>query len=239
MVTACKVQQNQAEPKYDGIPGGQIYSPGSYPMEISTQAGQAIYANLKNTISVKVPPIPKQNLVIIDNDGIEYQGTTISVAPTENSLSLNAYYQDADSNRTLLRSRVLPVLEAPEPKITAYDVQGNNLENGGRLVKTRPVIQFVAAANPGFASSFPEEANYKTSRAAVSRLTRNSGVPQDIGTFSLSNEGYLRLIQQLRNVIPGDQLLIELEGIVRINNEGEAISVTKHAMQTSFIFTLY
>ena len=212
------------------------FASGQYPMEVETQGGGTMYRASNNEVTVRIPFVSLDSLVL-ETNGQTVAGPEITVAPTGDDVTISAYKLAADSSRTLLRTRTLPVIDPPRPEIRLSDSQGRQLISGDTFSKSRPVLEVRVDADRTFATTYPSDARYRFQRALVS-VRSGAGVEEVLGTFSLSNGSTLSLTREIGDAQTGDLLIVEFQDILRINAAGQALPVSLRETTRTFAFVL-
>ena len=225
-----------ATPPPDAPAASPVFTKGAYPMEIQSAGGGPLYRHTRNDLTVTVPLISTDSLVLTDGN-TTVSGPNIILVPDGDSVSLSARALMPDGSQMRLRTRTRPVFDPPPPFIEVLSSSGRNLVSGDAVSKARPVLDFIVTPNREYARAYPSDARYRIQRARVSVRT-GTATAVTMGTFNLSGGSSLKLVRQLRSATPGDQLLIELEGIIRINTNGAAIPIALPESMRSFAFVL-
>jgi len=213
-----------------------VFASGQYPMEVETQAGGTMYRSSNNEVTVRIPFVSLDSLVL-ESNGQTVAGPDITVAPSGADVAISAYKLAADSSRTLLRTRTLPVIDPPRPELRISDSRGQRLMSGDTFSKSRPVLDISVISNQTFATTYPSDARYRVQRALVS-VRSGVGAEEILGTFTLSNGSTLNLTRELGDTQTGDLLIVEFQDILRINAAEQAIPVPFRETARTFAFVL-
>ncbi len=201
----------------------------------ASEATQALYRQCLNTIRIEVPGLENRMLKLNAGGGI-VEGRSINLSPSGDGTTVTVYLAGENGEEDLLLGRKsFTTIDPPRPEIRVFSA-GRELRNGDNLPRARALLDFRFDADEQFRQRFPRDARYGASRARVF-LRRGLAASQEIGTFNLDG-GSLVLTRALRDARPGDRVLVQLEGVVRINHAGRAISVPLNRGTLSFGFTL-
>lgn len=201
----------------------------------ASEATQALYRQSLNTIRFEVPGLENRQLKLTTG-GAMVEGRTINLSPDGSGTTVSVYLASETGEEDLLLGRKsFTTIEPPRPEIRVFSA-GRELRNGDNLPRARALLDFRFDADEEFRQRFPRDARYAASRARVF-LRRGLAASQDIGTFNLDG-GSLVLTRALRDARPGDRILVQLEGVVRINHAGRAIGVPLNQGTRSFGFTI-
>ena len=202
-------------------------------------ATQSLYRQTLNEIRIDVPGLENQPLRLESSTGGAVNGRQMSLSPSGSSVSVRAYLRGEDDNNVYLGLKEFAVIDPPRPSLKVLDSQGSELSSGGSVSSARPVLQFQIEPDREFAQSYPQDANYRIQNARVS-IRQGLTASKEIGVFPVEGGGKLALVRQLRGARaqPKDQLLVELQGIARVNHAGRAIPIDIPESSRSFSFTL-
>lgn len=198
-------------------------------------ATQSLYRQTLNQIRIDVPGLENQPLKLEANGNMQ-DGRQLNLSPSGSNVTVRAFLPGEDED-IFLGSKEFAVIDPPRPEVKVLDATGSELTSGDAFSKARPVLEFNIEADREFASSYPQDARYQIRRARVS-IRQGLAASKEIGTFDLANGNTLRLIRQLRDARPKDQILVQLQGIVRVNHAGQAIPVSLSQASRSFSFVL-
>jgi len=163
------------------------------------------------------------------------------LSPSSNSVTVRAYLPSENGENVYLGEKEFAVIDPPRPQLRVLDAQGEQLANGDNISRARPTLQFQVEADPEFAKSYPQDANYRVRRAKVS-IRKGLKASQEIGTFNLGQNSTLKaeLIRGLSQVgaQSKDRVIIQLQDVVRINHAGQAIPVNLNESSLSYSFIL-
>ncbi len=201
----------------------------------ASEATQALYRQSLNTIRFEVPGLEDRKLKL-SAGGAKIEGRTINLSPDGNGTTVAVYLAGENGEEDLLLGRkAFTTIDPPRPEIRVFNA-GRELRNGDNLPRARAMLDFRFDADQEFKQRFPRDARYAASRAHVF-LRRGLAASEDVGTFNLDG-GSLVLTRALRDARPGDRVLVQLEGVVRINHAGRAIGVPLNRGTLSFGFTI-
>jgi hypothetical protein len=202
-------------------------------------ATQSLYRQTLNEIRIDVPGLENEPLRLESSAGASVDGRQMSLSPSGSSVSVRAYLRNEDDDDVYLGMKEFAVIDPPRPSLKVLDAGGAELASGGSVPVSRPVLQFEIEADREFEQSYPQDANYRIQNARVS-IRQGLTASQEIGVFPVGGGGTLQLVRQLRSARAQakDQLLVELQGIARINHAGSAIPIDIPESSRSFSFTL-
>ncbi|MFB6230008.1 MAG: GldM family protein [Salinibacter sp.] len=200
-----------------------------------TETAQALYRHTLNRIRLSVPGISNQSLRIEGPAG-STSGTTLSISPSGDAVTVDVYLRRSDGEDLRLGQRKFSVIDPPRPQIRVFAPQGE-VTSGDPLERRRAVLRFRVEPDPEFRSRYPEDAQYEVTEATV-YLRRGQTASQQIGSFELGDDGRLVLTQELQGAEPGDQVIVRLEKVVRVNHQGRRIKVPLRENSRTFGFVL-
>jgi len=201
-------------------------------------ATQSLYRQTLNEIRIDVPGLENQPLKLEANGNMQ-DGRQLALSPSGQNVTVRAFLaaQEEGQDDVFLGSKEFAVIDPPRPEIKVADAAGRELTSGDAFSKARPVLDFNIEPDREYASSYPNDARYVIRRARVS-IRQGLSASQEVGTFNLSNGSTLKLVRELRDARPKDQILVQLQGVVRINHAGQAIPVSLSEASRSFSFVL-
>jgi hypothetical protein len=208
------------------------------PELVATRAtAQSLYRQTQNQIRIEVPGLENKPLRL-ETNGQSISGREIALSPSGGTVSVDAYLVSPDGADTFLGTKEFATITPPPPEIEARDARGESLTSGGTIPRGRPIVQFEPIPDRQFERSFPQDASYQIRRARVS-IKKGIRASEEIGTFSLE-DGRLNLARPLQQIDARaeDQIIIQLQDVVRINHAGEAIPVDLSDASVSYSFTL-
>ena len=201
----------------------------------ASEATQSLYRQSLNQIRIDVPGLEDRALRIKVGDRVT-EDRTVSLSPSGDNTSIEVFLAGEEGEDDVyLGRKSFTTIDPPRPEIRVFNA-GREVRNGDNLPRARAMLQFRFDADEQFRSRFPRDARYAASRARVF-LRRGLTASREVGTFNLDG-GQLVLTRALRDAQPGDRVLVQLEGVVRINHAGRAISVPLNQGTRSFGFTL-
>lgn len=204
-------------------------------------ATQSLYRQTRNQIRIDVPGLENRPLRLESSAGSSVEGRQLTLSPSSDNVTVRAYLPSEEGENIYLGQKDFAVIDPPRPEIRVLDAQGQEIVNGDNLPRARPVLEFNVRADPEFAKSYPDDANYRVRRARVS-IRKGLQASQEIGTFQLGEDSALQreLIQGLNQVQaqPKDRLIIQLQDVVRINHAGQAIPISLNEASLSYSFIL-
>jgi hypothetical protein len=199
-------------------------------------ATQSLYRRTLNQIRIDVPGLENQPLKLEANGNMQ-QGRQLQLSPAGSEVTVKAYLSNDEDGDVFLGTKEFAVIDPPRPEIQVLDARGKQLTSGDAVSQARPVLEFNIEADREYASSYPQDARYVIRRARVS-IRKGLAASEEIGTFDLQNGNTLKLVRELRDARPKDQILVQLQGVVRINHAGESIPVDLSEASRSFSFVL-
>jgi len=206
-------------------------------------ATQSLYRRTENQIRIDVPGLENRPLQLRASSGAQVDGRQLTLSPTSNNVVVEAFLpsQDGEGDPVKLGQKEFAVIDPPRPQIQVLNTQGEQVTNGESISRQRPGLQFQIEPDAEFAKSYPNDANYQIQSARVS-IRKGLQATQEIGTFDLgSNSDLTRaLINGLNeaNAQPKDRIIIQLQGVVRINHAGQTIPVDLNDSSLSYSFIL-
>ncbi len=202
----------------------------------TSEATQTLYRRCLNTIRIEVPGLEDRALRLVSGGGDGSVSRSITLSPTGEGAKIDVYLVDETDGDVYLGSKRFAVMDPPRPEIRVSNA-GRELRNGDNLPKRRAMIEFDVAPDQEFRRRYPRDARYSVARATV-YLRKGLTASQEIGTFNLEGGRTLVLTRVLRQAQPGDRLLIRLDGVVRINHAGRAVSVPFSEASRTFGFII-
>jgi hypothetical protein len=199
-----------------------------------TETAQALYRRSRNRIRLSVPGIEDQSLRV-EGPGGSASGTTLSLSPTGEKVTVDVYLKRSGRD-LLLGQREFAVIDPPRPQIRVFAPQGE-VSSGAPLNQRRAVLRFKVEPDREFKNRHPEDAQYEAGTATV-YLRRGETASQKLGTFELGEDGRLVLTQELRNAEAGDQIIVRLKEVVRVNYRGKRVEVPLRENIRTFGFVL-
>jgi hypothetical protein len=200
-----------------------------------TETAQALYRRTLNRLRLSVPGVEDQSLRVEGPNG-SVSGTTLPLSPTGDQARVDVYLKRAGGEDLLLGQREFAVIDPPRPQIRVFAPQGE-VTSGAPINRRRASLQFKVEPDREFKNRHPEDARYEATQAAV-YLRRGQMASEKIGEFELEESGRLVLTQELRNAESGDQIIVRLKDIVRVNHQGVRVDVTLRENSRTFGFVL-
>jgi hypothetical protein len=136
----------------------------------------------------------------------------------------------------LLAQRQFAVIDPPRPQIRVFAPQGE-VTSGAPINRRRASLQFKIEPDREFKNRHPEDARYEAGTATV-YLRRGQMASKELGNFDLESDGRLVLTRELQGTEPGDQIIVRLKDIVRINHQGDRVEVDLRENSRTFGFVL-
>jgi hypothetical protein len=205
-------------------------------------ATQSLYRRTRNQIRIDVPGLENRPLQLQASSGAQVDGRQLTLSPSSNNVVVEAFLPSQDGGDPVkLGEKEFAVIDPPRPQIQVLNSQGEQITNGESISRQRPGLQFQVEADAEFAKSYPQDANYQVQSARVS-IRKGLQATQEIGTFDLGSNADLTraLINGLNevNAQPKDRLIIQLQGVVRVNHAGQTIPVDLNESSLSYSFIL-
>jgi len=200
-----------------------------------TETAQALYRNSLNRLRLSVPGIDNQSLRVEGPNG-SVSGTSLPVSPTGDNVTVDVYLKRSNGEDLLLGQREFAVINPPRPQIRVFGPQGE-ISSGAPIERRRAVLRFEVEPDREFRNRHPEDATYEATEATVF-LRRGQTASEELGTFELGDDGRLMLTRELQNADTGDQIIVRLRPIVRINHQGRRIEVPLRENSRTFGFVL-
>ena len=200
-----------------------------------TETAQALYRRSLNRLRLSVPGIEDQSLRVEGPSG-SAPGTTLSLSPTGDEVTVDVYLKRSGSEDLLLGQRQFAVIDPPRPQIRVFAPQGE-VTSGAPINQRRASLQFKVEPDREFKNRHPEDARYEASTATV-YLRRGEMASEKIGDFELGDDGRLVLTQELRGAESGDQIIVRLKNIIRVNHQGDRVEVPLRESSRTFGFVL-
>jgi len=200
-----------------------------------TETAQALYRQSLNRLRLSVPGIEDRSLRVEGPGGSSAEGTTLSMSPTGDNVTVDVYLKRSGED-LLLGQREFAVIDPPRPQIRVFAPQGE-VSSGASINLRRAALRFKVEADREFKTRYPEDARYEAGEATVF-LRRGETASEELGTFDLSEEGRVVLTQQLRDAEPGDQIIVRLKNVVRVNHRGQRVEVPLRENSRTFGFVL-
>ncbi len=200
-----------------------------------TETAQALYRQTLNRLRLSVPGIEDQSLRVEGPGGASTEGTSLAMSPTGDNVTVDVYLKRSGED-LLLGQREFAVIDPPRPQIRVFAPQGE-VSSGASINRRRAMLRFKVEADREFKTRYPEDARYAAGEATVF-LRRGETASEELGTFDLDEEGRLVLTQELRDAEPGDQIIVRLKNVVRMNHRGQRLEVPLRENSRTFGFVL-
>ncbi len=202
----------------------------------TSEATSALYSRTLNSLRINVPGLEDRTLKL-EAGGTTTEGRTINLSPTGESASVRVHLAGTDGEEDVfLGTKNFAVIEPPRPEVRVMDAAGREISSGDNLPGGRAMVQFQVQADEEFRQRYPQDARYAVGSATV-YLRRGLAASERVGSFDLSGNR-LVLTRVLRDAQPGDRVIIELDGIYRINHAGQSIAVPLSKASRTYGFTL-
>ncbi len=200
----------------------------------TSEAMSALYRRSNNAIRIDVPGLENRELKLqLGKTSIE--GRSIVISPAGQDATVRVFLKDDENGDVFLGSKQFVVIDPPRPELSVTNA-GRKINNGDNLPKARASLEFKVEPDQEFARRYPKDARYRVGKATV-YLRKGLTASKKIGSFNLDGSK-LVLTKALRSAKPGDRVLIELEGITRINHRGASIPVQLGESSRTFGFVV-
>lgn len=194
-----------------------------------SEATQTLYRLCRNSVRIEVPGLEDRPLrLAVGNSRVD--GRRITVSPSRQRVEVKVFVMEGEKE-VFLGTKDFVVIEPPRPEIHVTNA-GRPINNGDGISRRRALLEFEIKPDQSFQSRFPGDARYLAAQATV-YVRKGLKASKKIGTFNLEGEK-LVLTRALRDAEPGDRVLIRLEGIKRINHNGQAVDVPLHEASRTF-----
>lgn len=200
----------------------------------SSEAMQALYRRCSNPIRIEVPGLEDREL-LLDVGGKGIKGRSVRLSPSGQEASIKVNLVDEENGNIFLGTKRFAVIDPPRPELSVTS-GGRKVKSGDNLPRGRAMLEFNVEPDQEFKRRYPKDARYRV-RSATVYLRKGLTASKKIGSFDLDGNK-LVLTRALRGAKSGDRVLVELEGIVRINHEGSAITVPLSETSRTFGFVV-
>lgn len=188
----------------------------------TSEVTQTLYRHCLNRVRISVPGLENRPLRL-ETGGRSVQGRSIALSPGGEQTSVRVLLESREGEDPVyLGNKQFNVTSPPRPTIEIRNA-GRAITNGDRLPKRRASLTFRIEPDQEFQRQYPDDARYRVQQATVF-LRRGLTASQEVGTFDV-NDNRIVLTEELRDASAGDQLMVQLHGIVRINHQNRAIPV--------------
>ncbi|MCB0719801.1 MAG: hypothetical protein KDD65_15240 [Bacteroidetes bacterium] len=200
----------------------------------TSESMAALYRRSLNAVRIDVPGLEDRELKLQVGKSTSV-GRSMNISPAGNDATVRVFLKDDENGDVFLGSKQFVVIDPPRPELSVTNA-GRKINNGDNLPRARALLEFSVVPDQEFARRYPRDARYKVGKATV-YLRKGLTASKKIGTYDLDGDK-LVLTRALRDAQSGDRVLIELEGIVRINHEGAAIPVQLGESSRTFGFVV-
>lgn len=201
----------------------------------TSEVTRVLYRHSLNRVRLSVPGLENRPLRIETPAGSTTE-QTVALSPSGGRVETRVYLQRADGDDVLLGSKSFEVVDPPRPSIRIFSAQGE-VTSGDRLDKRRAMLRFEINPDQQFQARFPQDATYEATEATVF-LRRGLTATQRLGVYDIGDEGRLVLTSDLRGAEAGDQIIVRIDQVVRVNHRGRRIEVPLDTNTRTFGFTL-
>lgn len=204
-------------------------------------ATNSLYRKTLNKIRINVPGLEGQPLELSSSAGGRTEGRQLSISPSSDSVTVRAYLPKEEGESVYLGSKGFSVIDPPRPQLKVLDARGEQLTSGDPLSVAQPALNFKVEPDAEFESSYAQDANYRIKKAKVS-IRRGLKASEEIDTFNIGEDATLKgeLIRSFNRVRAKakDNLIVQLQDVVRVNHAGEEIPIDLNESNLSYSFTL-
>lgn len=209
-------------PKSDGgdttFPVKTEYIVAKPVIQVQSASVQALYASCGNELKVGVPALGATYQPSFGGSGASFiQGANkgdVTVVPT----SLNDVTLSVSSGGNLIGSEKFKVRPVPRPEVKAFSNTKELDAKNGSAAPYPSSIEVRALAEEGFRNFLPKDAQFRVNSFDVFLVRGGRATAPVSSNGSKANIG--GIVSQAR---PGDQLLIEIKGVQRMNFKGQVI----------------
>lgn len=204
-------------------------------------ATSSLYRKTRNPIRIDVPGLEGQPLELESSSGGRVQGRELTVSPSSKKVTVRAYLPKEEGESVYLGKKEFDVIDPPRPQLKVLDATGEQLTSGDPLSVAQPTLKFEVEPDAEYESSYTQDANYRIKKAKVS-IRKGLKASEEINTFNIGEDASLKgeLIRSFQrvNAQAKDNLIVQLQDVVRINHAGEEIPIDLNESNLSYSFTL-
>ena len=200
----------------------------------TSEAMLALYRRCSNPIRIEVPGLEDRQL-LLEVGQSSIAGRTARLSPRGNETKVDVHLVDEENGNVFLGSKTFAVIDPPRPELAVTNA-GREIKSGDNLPKRRAILELKVNPDEEFKRRYPKDARYRVQKATV-YLRKGLKASKKIGTYDLEGSK-LVLTRALRTAQPGDRVMVELEGVQRINHEGAAINVPLSETSRTFGFVV-
>lgn len=200
----------------------------------TSEAMSALYRQSSNAVRIDVPGLEDRELKL-QVGKTTVKGRSVVISPAGSDATVRVFMSDDDGGDVFLGSKEFVVIDPPRPELSVTNA-GRKINNGDNLPRARASLEFTVEPDAEFARRYPKDARYRVGKATV-YLRKGLTASKKLGTYNLDGNT-LVLTKLLREAKPGDRVLIEIEGINRINHEGAAIPIQLGESSRTFGFVV-
>lgn len=194
----------------------------------------ALYRASRNEVRIEVPGLEDRELKLqVGRTAVD--GRSITLSPTADREVVRVFLDNGGEGDVYLGQKTFTVIDPPRPELEVANA-GRKINNGDNLPKARAILEFSVVPDEEFKRRYPADARYRIARATV-YLRKGLTASSKVGTYDLDGDR-LVLTRALRDAQPGDRVMVELEGIFRINHAGKAIPVQLSGSSRTFGFVI-
>jgi len=208
-----------------------------------TVTQSTLYRRTRNQVRVRVPGLDGDRPMRLETStGQSVQGQQMTLAPSRDNVTLTAFLVNEEGEDFRVDDVEYSVIDPPKPQLEVQDVNGETLTGDTGLPLARPVLNFQINPNDQFAERYPDDANYQVKQVEV-RLRQGLRADQPVGegTYTLGPDSELTQLGPALSQMgasAGDQLLVTVQEVVRINYNGVEIPIELNESSRSFTFNL-
>ena len=200
-------------------------------------ATSSLYRQTLNELRIEVPGLENRTIQL-RYGGQTTTGNQIQLTPSGDEVTVEALLPSEDGEPTPLGTKTFAVTDPPQPQVNVLGPQGQQLTTGDNLSLRQPNLRFEIKPDPEFARSYSQDANYNVGQVKVS-VRRGLQPSEELGTFSVGNNGSLNLLEALRgvDVRAKDKVIIQVQEVVRRNHLGQTIPQDLNQSSLTYSFT--
>lgn len=201
----------------------------------TSEATAALYRQTLNSIRIDVPGLEDRTL-LLQTGGDKQEGRTVNLSPRGEDASVRVFLAGNEGeNDVFLGTKSFSVIDPPRPEIKVLNA-GREINSGDNLPSRRAMLEFQVQPDDEFKQRYPKDARYAVGRATV-YLRRGMAASERLGTYDMQGN-QLVLTRVLREARPGDRVIVQLDGVYRVNHAGQSIAVPLSKASRTYGFTL-
>lgn len=201
----------------------------------TSEVTRVLYRQCRNRVRLSVPGLEEPMLRIEGPSGTT-TGRAVALTPTEDQTAVDVYLPRPEGEDVFLGEKEFAVIDPPRPSIRTFSARGE-VTSGDALPKRQALLRFEVEPDREFQQRYPEDARYEAGQVTVF-LRRGLTATQKLGVFPLDEDGRVVLTDELQDAEAGDQVVVRLENVVRVNHRGTRIDVPLGENARTFGFVL-